>query len=91
MGKGTVTRRDPLPGETVFGGRGVLIPFRPADQVANQTSGKPPPTASPVLPPEGKAASEAPQLTEVEAHHHSEHTLTASSSDKPEEPDGSPG
>ena len=26
---GKVTRREPRPGETIFGGKGILVPYRP--------------------------------------------------------------
>jgi hypothetical protein len=88
MGNVTVRRRDPLPGETVFGGRGVLIPFRLPNEVSIQTAGKPPVSACPVPPAQGDAASEASQATEVEAPHPSGDMPPASSSDKPGGPDG---
>lgn len=40
MGNVTIKRRDPLPGETVFGGRGVLIPFRPSSEASTKPSGE---------------------------------------------------
>lgn len=83
MGKVTVTRRDPLPGETVFGGRGVLIPFRLPGEPPKQTPSTAPESAGPVPPAQGDAAAEAPQSTEAEAQHHSEQTPPAASGDPP--------
>ena len=83
MGNVTVTRRDPLPGETVFGGRGVLIPFRLPGEPPKQTPSSSPESACAVTPAQGDAAAGGPQSTEAEAQHHSEQTSPAASGDPP--------
>jgi hypothetical protein len=51
MGKVTTRIRQPLPGETVFGGRGLLIPFRPSSETSTKPSGADSaPPSSPALP-----------------------------------------
>jgi hypothetical protein len=86
MGKVTVRIRQPLPGETVFGGRGVLIPFRPS----NETSTKPPGSnsesvSSPPLPAHDDPAFETLHRKGVREHLHSRQKPQSSPSDESNE------
>ena len=57
-----VTRRDPLPGEKFFGGKGFLIPFKPSPIPPSLTPSKP--EQEPQVKPTPEQNKTTPQLPE---------------------------
>lgn len=86
MGKVTVRIRQPLPGETVFGGRGVLIPFRPSNETSTKPSaGDSDSLSSPALPAHDDPAFETLPRKGVREHLHSRQKPQGSPSDESNE------
>ena len=86
MGKVTVNIRNPLPGETVFGGKGVLIPFRPSGEASTKPSGENSESpSSPALPAHDDPAFEELHRKGVREYLRSRQKPQGSPDDKSEE------